>query len=106
MIRLVLMLSLCTFFLGCIWFFISSALQEEDRDTWYYVFKLDEKPIFYQLITSLYFALTILATVGYGDYYPISDLEMVFAVSCMMIGVGVFSVVMNQVGQIIEKYNL
>jgi hypothetical protein len=48
----------------------------------------------------------MLATVGYGDFYPISDLEMVFAVICMMIGVGVFSVVMNQVGQIIEKYKV
>ena len=37
----------------------------------------------------------MLATVGYGDYYPISDLEMMFAVICMMIGVAVFSVVMN-----------
>lgn len=106
MIRLVLMLSLCTFFLGCIWFFISSALQEDETETWYYVFKLDEKTIYYQLITSLYFALTMLSTVGYGDFYPISDLEMVFAVICMMIGVGVFSVVMNQVGQIIEKYTM
>ena len=48
----------------------------------------------------------MLATVGYGDYYPISDLEMMFAVTCMMIGVAVFSVVMNQVGQIIEKYQV
>jgi len=48
----------------------------------------------------------MLSTVGYGDYYPISDLEMIIAVICMMIGVGVFSVVMNQVGQIIEKYQV
>ena len=98
------MLSLCTLFLGCIWFFISSQLQEGKTDTWYYFFKFDEKEIYEQLITSLYFALTMLSTVGYGDYFPISDLEMVMAVVCMMIGVGVFSIVMNQVGQIIEKY--
>lgn len=48
----------------------------------------------------------MLSTVGYGDFYAISDLEMVFAVICMMIGVGVFSVVMNQVGLIIEKYKI
>lgn len=99
------MLSLCTFFLGCIWFFISS-MQKGDEETWYYAFNLDEKTIYYQLITSLYFALTMLSTVGYGDFYAISDLEMVFAVICMMIGVGVFSVVMNQVGLIIEKYKI
>lgn len=48
----------------------------------------------------------MLSTVGYGDYYPISDLEMIIAVICMMIGVALFSVVMNQVGQIIEKYQI
>ena len=48
----------------------------------------------------------MLSTVGYGDFFPISDLEMIIAVICMMIGVAVFSVVMNQVGQIIEKYQV
>jgi uncharacterized membrane protein len=56
-----------------------------------------------QLSISLYFALTMLSTVGYGDLYPISNLEMIIAVVCMMIGVAVFSVVMNQVSQILEK---
>jgi hypothetical protein len=37
----------------------------------------------------------MLSTVGYGDFYPISDMEMLVAVVCMMIGVAVFSVVMN-----------
>ena len=48
-----------------------------------------------QLTISLYFALTMLSTVGYGDLHPISDLEMIIAVVCMMIGVAIFSVVMN-----------
>lgn len=89
------MLTLCTFFLGCIWFFVSSQLQAGTDETWYYEFNLDEGEIVDQLVTSLYFALTMLSTVGYGDFYPISDLEMLVAVVCMMIGVAVFSVVMN-----------
>lgn len=49
MIRLVLMLSLCTFFLGCIWFFISSQMQEDgdDEKTWYIYFKLKDKTIYF-----------------------------------------------------------
>jgi len=70
----------------------------DDGRTWYFVFELDKKGTTDQLITSLYFALTMLSTVGYGDIYPISDLEMIMAVLCMMVGVGVFSVVMNQFG--------
>ena len=56
-----------------------------------------------QLVTSLYFALTMLSTVGYGDLYPISNLEMITAVLCMAIGVGLFSVVMNQCITIMEQ---
>ena len=89
------MLTLCTFFLGCVWFFVSSQLQEGNQETWYYEFGLDKGDLMDQLVTSLYFALTMLSTVGYGDLYPISDIEMIVAVMCMMIGVGVFSVVMN-----------
>ena len=64
--------------------------------TWYETFGLDtyEDPID-QLIVSLYFALTMLSTVGYGDMFPLSNLERVIGVLCMMVGVAVFSLVMG-----------
>ena len=39
----------------------------------------------------MYFALTMLSTVGYGDYYPIHTGEMFMSVALMLMGVGVFS---------------
>ena len=42
----------------------------DTEETWYKNFNLNEKSIYLQLITSLYFALTMLSTVGYGDFYP------------------------------------
>jgi len=101
------MLSICTYFLGCLWFFVSkSQTLPDDGRTWYFEFGLDKKGTTDQLITSLYFSLTMLSTVGYGDIYPISDLEMMMAVLCMMVGVGVFSVVMNQFSQLHEHYQI
>jgi len=38
----------------------------------------------------------MLSTVGYGDLFPISNIEMVVGVLLMMIGVSVFSIVMGQ----------
>ena len=38
----------------------------------------------------------MLSTVGYGDLYPISNLEKIVGVFCMWIGVAVFSVIMEQ----------
>lgn len=42
-----------------------------------------------------YFALTTLSTVGYGDYVPISSLEMISTVIVMLGGVAFFSYIMN-----------
>ena len=53
---------------------------------------------------SLYFALTMLSTVGYGDLFPMSNLERIIGVLCMMIGVATFSLVMGQFTQIHEEF--
>lgn len=61
--------------------------------TWYLQNKLADKPS--QIVISCYFALTTLSTVGYGDFYPISSLEMITTVIVMMLGVAFFSYIMG-----------
>jgi hypothetical protein len=48
-----------------------------------------------RLILSMYFALTTLSTVGYGDFYPHSIVEKLFGALFQIIGVTIFSLVMN-----------
>ena len=48
----------------------------------------------------------MLSTVGYGDMYPISNLEKIVAVFCMLIGVAVFSVIMEQFSIAKEEYEV
>lgn len=75
----------------------------EGQVTWYEVNGLEDYTTTTdQLIVSLYFALTMLSTVGYGDMFPMSNLERVIGVLCMMIGVAVFSLVMGQFTEIHE----
>jgi len=45
------------------------------KDTWYEQFDLGPESDMItsdQIVTSLYFALTTLSTVGYGDLFPVS----------------------------------
>ena len=58
-----------------------------------------------QLIISCYYALTTLATVGYGDFYPISNNERIFAVAIMLVGVMFFSYIMGNFIEIISSYD-
>ena len=53
---------------------------------------------------SCYFALTTLSTVGYGDYFPISNMERILAVIIMLGGVAFFSYIMGNFIEIITNY--
>jgi len=48
--------------------------------------------------------LTTLSTVGYGDYFPISNLERIMAVIIMLGGVAFFSYIMGNFIEIISNY--
>ena len=63
----------------------------------------------------MYYSLTILSTVGYGDYFPISPEEMILTVFIMLMGVAVFSWIMGEitilssdktVGNAVKQYGL
>lgn len=48
----------------------------------------------------------MLSTVGYGDMYPISNLEKIVAVVCMMFGVALFSIIMGEFSVTQEEYEV
>lgn len=53
----------------------------------------------------LYFALTTLSTVGYGDYYPKSKIEMILTSVIMLSGVAFFSYIMSNFIEIVSNYD-
>ena len=50
-----------------------------------------------------YFGVTTLATVGFGDFYPRTDIERIFCTVLMVIGVAVFSSIFRQVDKAMTK---
>lgn len=55
-------------------------------------------------VLMLYFALTTLSTVGYGDYHPVSLPEMIYTCIVMLGGVAFFSYIMGNFIEIISNY--
>ena len=49
------------------------------------------------MLTSVYFMMTTLTTVGYGDILPINRSEFILAMVVMLVGVGVFGFIMGTI---------
>ena len=121
--RLIIIAIIITYFIGCFWFLFCSIqfnnLKEiykrddtgqfinemgETINTFINEFGLEDEAPSKQLVISCYYALTTLSTVGYGDYFPISNSERFFAVIIMLGGVAFFSYIMGNFIEIISNY--
>ena len=128
--RLVMLTVIITYFLGCLFYFLSFLQNSEGfKDavdcqcadnslevciekglncrTFISVNSLDQDKFdrIQRLITCCYFAITTLATVGYGDIYPISNFETIIGIFVMLGGVGFFSFIMGSFIEIISNFN-
>ena len=56
-----------------------------------------------QYITSFYFVVTTMTTVGYGDYSAHTLIEQIYVVFLMMAGVFVFSIVTGSLASILAS---
>jgi len=76
--------------------FLSSKYENFNEETWVYKSNLLGKSLEFQYITSLYFSLTSIATVGYGDLHPGTSLEISLSLIWMSMGVFIVSLSVSQ----------
>eukprot|EP01025_Chloroclados_australasicus_P005746 TRINITY_DN11800_c0_g1_i1.p1 TRINITY_DN11800_c0_g1~~TRINITY_DN11800_c0_g1_i1.p1 ORF type:complete len:657 (-),score=55.60 TRINITY_DN11800_c0_g1_i1:655-2625(-) len=120
MMSLVFTTAVIVNFLGCVWFFVAERTIEWGSgwsNSWI-VDELgldpetttkdevqdlvsDKKPHFY--LASIYFALTTVTTVGYGDITPSNDPERVTAMIIFMCGVIFFSFQISSVTELLAN---
>jgi hypothetical protein len=88
--------------LGCIWWFV--AVLEGLENSWVAYagvnFELEDAADVSQYVTSVYFAMTVLTTVGFGDITPQTVAEMIVTIIFMAIGIFYFGYIVNAVAQI------
>ena len=107
---LILLTIIITYFVGCTFYLISSIQNDPNLfnmeiDTYITANSLEDYDPIYRLITSCYFSITTLSTVGYGDLAPVSDVEKIVGICIMIGGVAFFSYIMGQFIEIISNFN-
>jgi hypothetical protein len=67
-------------------------------------FGLVDKDPAYKAVSVMYFSFTSLSTVGFGDFYPVSDIERVSGAMILLFGVACFSYIMGELFNAITEH--
>jgi hypothetical protein len=102
LIFLLLVFFLMIHIIACFWIFIA-RFDETSKDNWIYYKEMQDFSIYDLYVTSFYFSVTTIITVGYGDITAISSGEKLVAVFLMLIGVIAFSYATGALGNILAN---
>ena len=87
---------------SCFWFY-TTRIDEFDPDTWVIKSRMIDKPKSEIYVASLYWVITTLTTVGFGDIVAYTLYERIFCVILMVFGVGFYSYIISNLSSIISS---
>ena len=85
-LKVIMMIILCLHVSACLWH-LTAKMDNFSPDTWVVRFGYIDSDHWNKYLTSLYWALTTLTTLGYGDIFPLTVPEKVFAMMWMLFAV-------------------
>ena len=92
---------------GCIFFSIASFEHNiGDTSNWGDAIGLFASKVNHQYLISLYFAITVLNAVGYGDIVPESNREKVFTCFLIVVGSAIFALIMVRLQNIVANLDV
>ena len=103
--------------MGILWFVFCEAERDffhdifmqteimEDYETFQEHFGLEDNMTPAEItIVLTYYAFTSLSTVGFGDYFPVSNVERIFCSIILLFGVAIFSYIMGNFIEILASF--
>jgi CRP-like cAMP-binding protein len=88
------LIALLIHFTSCIWNF-TVRLDNYSPDTWIVRKKQQDKSNLELYFDGIYFAVTTIFTVGFGDYSAVTELEKIICILLELVGIGFYSFVLG-----------
>lgn len=89
-------------YVGCFWYYLS-AHQDAEKKVWFtQIYFQNPDSLLSKYVASLYWAITTMATVGYGDIYAVTPSERSYATFVMIGGAIIFAYVIGTVIEIVS----
>ena len=101
MFNSLLMILSCLHFSTCFFIFIG----RNEFQGWILFNNLQDKSFIHTYVASLYYQMTTLTTVGYGDISATNDLEKFYGIFVLIVGTGAYSWILTNISNYIKKNN-
>ena len=89
---------------ACAFYFMSTVEKEHNAITWVDAAGMTNvKESWVLYVAAASWALSTITTVGYGDIWPVTPNEKLFATFCMVGACGVFAFIVGSIGSIIDQ---
>ncbi|KAK1936681.1 Potassium voltage-gated channel subfamily H member 7 [Phytophthora citrophthora] len=85
--------------------FTSHWLSYDADDGWVAAMDLQDKDLYDKYVTSFYWAIMTMTTVGYGDVHPTTTHERIFAIVAMILGAWIFAYGITNVVAMVTNLN-
>lgn len=89
---------------ACIWHLIAVYESYDVPNTWLRMYGVQDEDWSIRYVYSIYWAITTMVTVGYGDVTPCTPTEKIYAIVCMLLACGIFGYIMNRIGSIFSSF--
>ncbi|MGL5082758.1 MAG: ion transporter [Microcoleaceae cyanobacterium] len=104
MLHLVIVIFLIDHWVACTWFLIGN-ITEKFGESWLTNSGLAVESPRTKYLRSLYWSITTLTTVGYGDITPTNDIEIIFTLMVMFLGISMYAFIIGNVAALITSLN-
>jgi hypothetical protein len=102
-VKLFLCVVLNAHWIACGWFYIAVVEYAKGLSPWIVSRGIADSPVYDQYINSLYWSLTTMTTVGYGDITPSTPLETAFTMVAMVVGVSIYAYIVGNMATLVAN---
>ncbi|CAH9058601.1 unnamed protein product [Cuscuta europaea] len=87
---------------GCLYYFLADRYPHQGRN-WLGSFNLKDESLTIRYISALYWSITTMTTVGYGDVHAVNTLEMIFIILYLLFNLGLTSYIIGNMTNLVVE---
>ena len=88
---------------GCIYAIAAQIVSENEETTWIETHGIADASISEKYVTSCYWAVVTISTVGYGDITPTNEPEVLVTIILVFLGVSMYSYIISRLTKIFSQ---